>query len=184
MADATQRLSQLETGLAEVRAELTRTETDLRSARGRMEAAIDALVALEPKRLELEQERDRMRAELTAARAAAQAAQQRAREMALQVESRRSSHASLSLTLTRVEKQLEELTARRDELAAQLADGQAPLAGLEVQLEHALQVRSQIESELQAAKIASDELDALLRDREAQRAAIELKVETARGRDG
>ena len=72
-------MSQLETGLADVRAELARTETDLRAARGRMEAAIDALASLEPKRLELEQERERMRAELAAARAAAQAAQQRAR---------------------------------------------------------------------------------------------------------
>jgi chromosome segregation protein len=179
-ADAAHRSGQLETGLAEVRTELARTETDLRSARGRMEAAIDGLVSLEPKRLELEQERDRMRAELTAARAAAQAAQQRAREMALQVESRRSSHASLSVTLTRVEKQLEELSARRDELAAQLAHGEAPLEGLAAQLEQALQVRSQIEGELQAAKIASDELDALLRDREAQRAEIERKVESAR----
>ncbi len=63
-ADAARRLSQLETGLADVRAELARTETDLRAARGRMEAAIDALAALEPQRMELEQERDRMRAEL------------------------------------------------------------------------------------------------------------------------
>ena len=62
-ADAARRLAQLETGLADVRAELERTETDLRAARGRMETAIDALAALEPQRIELEEERDRMRAE-------------------------------------------------------------------------------------------------------------------------
>jgi chromosome segregation protein len=179
-ADATRRLSQLETGLADVRGELTRTEADLLAARGRMESSIDALVALEPKRLELEQQRDRMRAELTAARAAAQAVQQRAREMALQVESRRSSHASLNVTLARVEKQLQELIERRDELAGQLAHGEAPLTALQAQLEQALQARAQIESELQAARIASDELDALLRERELQRAAVEQQVESAR----
>ncbi|MGB6354327.1 MAG: chromosome segregation protein SMC, partial [Steroidobacteraceae bacterium] len=38
-ADAARRLAQLETGLADVRAELARTDTDLRAARGRMEGA-------------------------------------------------------------------------------------------------------------------------------------------------
>ena len=173
-------MSQLETGLADVRAELARTDTDLQAARGRMETAIDVLAALEPKQMELEQERERMRSELAAARAAAQAAQQRARELALQVESRRSSHASLSTTLARVEKQLQDLVARRDDLARQLADGEAPLAALLATLERALEVRAQIEAELQAARIASDELDALLRDRETRRASIDERVESAR----
>ncbi|MGO8857356.1 MAG: chromosome segregation protein SMC [Steroidobacteraceae bacterium] len=179
-ADAARRLSQLETGLADVRAELERTETDLRAARGRMETAIEALAALEPKRLALEQERERLRAQQGAARTAAQAVQQVARDLALQVESRRSSHASLVSTLERVEKQLEGLELRRDELAAQLAAGEAPLAALQEQIESALQIRAQIESELHAAKIASDELDAVLRDREAHQATIEERVEVAR----
>lgn len=180
-ADAARRLSQLESGLADVRSELERSETDLRAARSRMETAIDALAALEPERVELEQERDRMRAELGAARAAAASAQQLARELALQVESRRSSHASLTTALLRVEKQLEGLELRRDELAAQLSDGEAPLAALQAQLEQALQIRAQIDGELQAARIATDELDASLRDREARRGAVEGRVEAARG---
>ena len=178
--DAAQRLGQLETGLADVRADLTHADTDLRAARGRMETAIDALVALEPNRLELEQERERMRAELTAARAAAQTAQQRARELALQVESRRSSHAALSGTLARVEKQLQDLALRRDELAQELRGGDAPLAALLASLDQALKERAQVEDELKAARIASEELDALLRNREAERAEVEQRVESAR----
>ena len=179
-SETARRLTQLETGLADVRAELARTDTELKAARGRMETAIGVLAALEPKQKELEQERERMRSELAAARAAAQAAQQRARELALQVESRRSSHASLSTTLARVEKQLQDLVARRDDLTRQLADGEAPLAALLATLERALEVRAQIEAELQAARIASDELDALLRDRETRRASIDERVESAR----
>ena len=137
-ADTARRLSQLETALADVRAELERAQTDLRSARGRMETAIDALTALEPQRVELESERERLRAEQGAARAAAQAAQQRARELALQVESRRTSHASLETTLARLEKQLQDLTQRRDDLERKLKDGEAPLAALHQELEHAL----------------------------------------------
>jgi chromosome segregation protein len=179
-ADAVRRLKQLETSLADVRAELVTTETQLRTSRSRMETAIEALVALEPKRLELEQERERLRGEQSAARAAAQSAQSAARSLGLQVESRRSSHASLTTTLSRVEAQLATLTVRRDELAAQLADGEQPLAQLQAQLEAALTVRAQIEGELHAAKLASDELDALLRERESGRGALEQRVEAAR----
>ena len=117
-ADAVRRLGQLETGLADVRAELDRTETDLRAARARMETAIDVLAALEPQRVELESERERMRGEQNAARAAAQSTRQHARELALQVESRRTSHASLETTLVRLDKQLEDLATAPRRIAA------------------------------------------------------------------
>ena len=164
-----------------MRTELERAETDLRAARGRMEAALDGLAALEPKRVDLEEQRDRMRGELAAARAAAQAAQQLARELALQVQSRHSSHSSLTTALSRIEKQLEGLETRRNELASQLAEGEAPLLSSQAQLEQSLRIRAEIEAELQAAKIASDELEAQLRDRESARFAVEQQVETARG---
>jgi chromosome segregation protein len=179
-ADSARRVAQLETSLADVRAELLRTETELRASRARMETAIETLTALEPKRRELEQERERLRAEQNAARTAAQTAQQAARALGLQVESRRSSHASLTTSLTRVDKQLEALELRRNELAAQREAGEQPLADLQEQIESALTVRAQIEAELHAAKLASDELDALLRDREAGRTVVEGRLEAAR----
>ncbi|MEP6546739.1 MAG: chromosome segregation protein SMC [Gammaproteobacteria bacterium] len=178
--DAARRLSQLETGLADVRTELERTEADLRAARGRMETAIDALAELEPKRIDLEEQRDRMRAEVAAARAAALAAQQQARELALQVESRRSSHSSLTTALSRIETQLVALQTRRNELAKQLSEGEEPLAAAQIQLEQALRIRSEIEAELHAARIASEELDAELRERDSGRAAVEQRVEASR----
>ena len=178
--DAARRMAQLETGLVDVRTELERTETDLRAARGRMEAAIDQLAALEPQRIALEQEREALRAEAGAARAAALAAQQVARELAVQVESRRSSHNSLTTTLSRIEVQLDGLVQRRNTLESQLAEGEAPLAAAQVQLEAALRVRAEIDAELQAARIANDELDAHLRERDSGRLAIEQRVEAAR----
>jgi chromosome segregation protein len=65
-------------------------------------------------------------------------------------------------------------------LATQLADGEAPLAEAEAQLERELRQRAGIEGELQAARIACDELDAVLREHEAARFAVEQQVETAR----
>jgi chromosome segregation protein len=152
----------------------------LRSARARMETAIDALAALEPQRIELENERERLRAEQTAARATAQSTQQHARELALQVESRRTSHAALEATLARLDKQHGDLLQRRDELQRQLAADEAPLAALAAELERALNARMQVESELHAARVASEELDALLRERESEKAGLDERVEAAR----
>jgi chromosome segregation protein len=178
--DAARRMSQLETGLADVQAELERTDTDLRAARGRMEAAIEKLAALEPQRIALEREREALRAQVGTARAAALSAQQFARELALQVESRRSAHTSLTTTLSRIEKQLEGLETRRNELASQLAEGEAPLVAAQSQLEQALIVRTEIDAELQAARIASDELDSLLRERGVAAEQAEQRVDAAR----
>ena len=180
LADAARRVAQLDTGLADVGAELDAAQTELRAARSRMEIAIEAMAALEPDRLTLQSERDRLRDLQSAARTAAQTAQQFARSLALQVESRRSAHGSLTGTLSRVEKQLEALQVRRDELAGQVESGEAPLLGLQTELDEALGLRAQVEGELHAAKIAADELDAVLRDRELRRGAIERNVETTR----
>lgn len=178
--DSERRLTELASGLADVKAELDRTESELRAARARMETAINALAALEPQRLQLEQDRDRLRADQNAARVTATGAQQAARDLALQVESRRSSHASLSSTSVRVQHQLESFVQRRDELAQQLAAGDAPFNSLQGSLQQALQIRATVEGELHAAKFASDELDAVLRDQDEHRGSMEQRVEAAR----
>jgi len=178
--DAARRLEQLESELADVRVELSRSDTELRASRARMETAIDALAALEPQRMDLEQDRERMRTELGEARNAATAAQQHARDLAVQVESRRSSHTALITTVGRLEKQLEDLHARRLELLGQIAEGEAPLAEAQAQLERELRRRAEVEAELRAARIASDELDGVLREHDATRYAVEQRLEAAR----
>jgi chromosome segregation protein len=179
-ADAERRLAQLETELGDVVSDLAGSDADLRASRARMETAIDALAALEPQRIELEQSRERMRAELAAARTAATTAQQQARELALQVESRRSSHSALTTTISRIEQQLEALKMRQQEVADQLLQSEAPLVSAQQQLEQFLQRRAQVEGELQAARIASDELESQLRERDSLRSEAEQRVEAAR----
>jgi chromosome segregation protein len=178
--DLDRRRSQLDSSLIDATSELQRTAAELRAARGRVQTAIDALAALEGQRIGLEQERERLRGEQQEVRLASQNAQQVARELAVQVESRRSSHASLASTLTRIEAQLGGVTQRRDELAAQLGDGDAPLTLLQGELDAALRMRIEVEAQLQAAKVAGEELDARLRDRDAAREGIERRVDAAR----
>jgi chromosome segregation protein len=179
-AEAARRMAQLEEGLGDVRTELERSESDVRAARARMETAIDHLAGLEPQRIHLEQERERMRGDLGVARTASGQTRQQARELAVQVESRRSSHTALTTTLSRVEQQLAGLQTRRAELSSQLAEGEAPLAAAEAQLDTALQQRANVENELSAARLASDEQDAILRERDGTRLSAEHQVDAAR----
>jgi len=146
-ADLERRRGQLDDSLVDAAAELQRIEAELRAARGRMQTAIDTLAALEAQRLDLEQERERLSGEQQAARQALQRAQDTARELAVQVESRRSSHASLATTLTRIEAQLGGLRQRRDELATQLGEGDAPLHLLQGELDASLRVRNNVKDE-------------------------------------
>lgn len=178
--DLERRRNQLNTSLVDLAAELQRAEVELRAARGRMQGAIEVLAALEPARLGHEQDRDRLRAGQQAARLAAQQAQQAARELALQVESRRSSHASLTQTLARIEAQMAGVAQRRDELAVQLADGDAPLNQLQAELDTALAARLRVDSELQAARVAAEELDTRLREQDSARDTIVQRVDAAR----
>jgi chromosome segregation protein len=179
--DAARRLSQLETGLADVRTELERTETDLRAARGRMETAIDTLAALEPQRIDLEEQRDRMRAEVAAARATALGAQQLARELALQVESRRSSHSSLTTALSRIEAQLDGFGGAAQRTGEAVGGGRGA-AGRSADPARAgiARARGNRGRAAGGARIVSDELDTELRERDAGRSGLEQRVEASR----
>ena len=166
-ADATRRSSAIETALADVRAELERTQAELREARGRMEIAIEALAALEPQRMELERERERLRtragrrADRRAGGAASGARSGLAGGVAPLVARLAHHHAGARREAARGAGAAPRRTWPRSSPTARRRS-----AALHEQIEAALQVRAQIEIELQAAKIASDELDALLRDRE------------------
>ena len=179
--DAARRVAEMTTQLADIQAEITQADEQLHAARSRMQSSIEILASLAPKGAELESERDRLREALNAARAAAQSAQQLSRNLAVQLESRRSAHSSLINTLARIEQQLLASVQRRDDLAAQLAGGEAPLQQLQVELDQALAQRLNVESELRAARISVEELEAVLRERDSVRMDAERRLEETRG---
>jgi chromosome segregation protein len=194
-ADSHAGVIEREETLRDIRVQVAALAEDVRQLEQRLEATRERARGHEDRRDRLQAdvnhlhreyvdrkaERERMRAELGAARAAASAAQLKARELALQVESRRSSHSALTTTVSRIEQQLQALTSRREEVAQQLAQSEAPLASALEQLEQALRRRADVEGELQAARAACEELENRLRERDAARLAAEEQVELARG---
>jgi chromosome segregation protein len=135
---------------------------------------------LEERRVALEAEREVLRDRLIAAREAAQAARTAASEAAIRVESRRTSHQSLLAGLARLDSQVSQFEARRQDLDAQLASGEESEARLKATLEEALQRRVAVETEFSAARHAMEEVDANLRGLDERRLTAEAAVEAAR----
>jgi len=155
-------------------------EEAIRSARGRLEAALGNMHELETRRGVLEGERDSLREALSAARARTQQDQAAARDVAIQLESRRSAQSSTLAGLERMKSQVEQLGGRKSELEAQLESSVAPLAEMETALERALAQRLSIEGELREARVALEAAEAELRSLDERRLASEEAVEQAR----
>ena len=138
------------------------------------------MAEFETARVELEQEREELRQNLSFKRSQAQTDRDGAQEVAIKVESKRSALQSISAGLERLRHQLEQLKQRRDELTRQLADGEAPLQALATTLEEALQKRVEVEQELTAARTSVEDAEGRMRTLDQRRVDAEAAVDVAR----
>ena len=175
-----QRMQQLAFEMTEVEGALEAANAGSRAARGRLEEAVNAMGELEQRRIALEAEREVLRGRLVEARETAQTARTAASEAAIRVESRRTSHQSLIAGLERLDAQVGQFEARRQDLDTQLASGEEGEARLKATLEEALQRRIAVETEFSAARHKMEEVDANLRGLDERRLAAEATVEAAR----
>jgi chromosome segregation protein len=177
---ATERLARLGTEVVELATEIAAAEEETRAARQRLAAALELMQSHEQRRHALGAERERRREVLLAARAQASIDRDAAQEAAIAVESRRSSLASLHTSLDRIRGQLEQLGARRAELARQLTGGAEPLAEQQRQLEALLATRLEGERSLATARAAVEAADADFRRLDEARVAADAGVEAGR----
>ena len=168
-----ERLVQLASEAHDLGEELARTAAELAAARRRLDEGLERLQQLEARKPVLEGNREDIRAELAAARAAAQERQSATRDLAIQFESRRSAQVSVLAAHARVRTQLDQLTARKDDLSRELADSEAPLLELEQRREALLESRISVETDLARARENMETADANLRTQEEHRIACE-----------
>ncbi len=174
------RMQQLAAELAELSDALEVAGAGNRSARGRLEEAVDAMADLEERRRALETERDALRQSLAGARERAEQDRNAAREVAIRFESRRTAHASLLAGIQRLDGQIAQFEARRADLESQLGEGESAEAGVKEVLEQALARRLAVEGELAAARRELEALDAELRDLDERRMVAQTAVQDAR----
>ena len=180
VAESTSRGERLQQHASELGRERAATE----EARGRAAAQLAAALAQQGELAAAAQaltvERDAQRAALAAARTQAQATQLNARDLHVQVESRRSTESSVTVGVTRMSEQREQLVKRRGELDSELASGDEPILKTQARLNDTLALRVTVEAELAVARRALEEADATLREFDEQRLGAEQRVQAAR----
>jgi chromosome segregation protein len=174
------RRQRIEAETAEHAREIEATQEGLGRAGETLEQGLTVGSDLNLRREELEGERELRREALAGARARAQAAQVAARDLIIRIESRRSTEASVRVSLGRMVEQRAQLEQHRESLDAELAGGDAPILELDARLNQLLGQRLEVEAELGAARRALDEADAALRALDEQRVLAERRVGEAR----
>jgi chromosome segregation protein len=174
------RRQRIDSQIAEQGPEIEATQEGLARAGETLEQGLAVGTDLNLRREELEGERDMRREALAAARARAQSAQVAARDLLIRIESRRSTEASVRVSLGRMVEQRAQLEQSREMLEAELAGGDAPILELEARLNEALAARLEVEAELGGARRALEEADAALRALDEQRVLAERRVTEAR----
>jgi chromosome segregation protein len=174
------RRQRIEAETAEHAREITATQEGLGRAEATLEQGLAVGSDLNVRREELEGERDIRREALAGARARAQAAQVAARDLLIRVESRRSTEASVRVSLGRMVEQRAQLEGHREALEAELAGGDAPILELEARLNESLARRLEVEAELAGARRAMEETDTALRALDEERVLAERRVGEAR----
>ncbi len=175
-----QRVARVIEEAAQLDADISRGEADAEVCRSRLASAQEGLGALRLRAPDLESERGALGERLAAARERHAAETAAAQQAVIKVESQRSTLAALRTSLDRASEQSRQLQERRVDLERQLADGEAPFAGLERALQEYLEQRLAVERELGDARRAVEEADAEVRELEVGRQKAEGAAETAR----
>ena len=174
------RVVRLADEMAQVESDLARDQSDAAGCRARLDAGLERQRSLAELGAALEGERDALRAALSSARERHGAATGSAQQVAIRVESQRSTLATLRTSLERASEQSRQLEARRVDLERQLAEGEAPFADLERQLQGFLEQRLAVERELGEARRVVEDAEAGVRELDAERQKAEAVADSAR----
>lgn len=160
--------------------QISEAESSVEVAQRKLYQALEISETMASKRTELEQQRDQLRQQVNEVRQQNAAKRQGYHQLALKSESMRSRQQGLVQGQQRIDEQLQNITARRDELTEALSDNEMPLQEQQQKLALQLQERVAAETQLAAARNALQEIDAGLRGREKKRHESEQQVQQHR----
>ena len=163
------RLAALDVELSQISQSMESGQGEVREARGRLEIATERMGDLEAQRHVLENERRQFTEQRETARLSAREARDAAHQLALALEAQRTRVNALNQSLSRLRAQQGQLASRRDELAAQLQDGDAPIHTLDGERQLMLEQRLVAEKDLAAARANLDGIEQELRGYEHKR---------------
>ncbi|MFO0394833.1 MAG: chromosome segregation protein SMC, partial [Lysobacteraceae bacterium] len=163
------RMATLDRELAQIATSMESAQVEVREARGRLEIATERMGDLEAQRMTLENERRIFTEQRETARMSAREARESAHQLALALEAQRTRVNALNQSLSRLRGQQAQLASRRDELAAQLQDGDSPIHTLDGERQLLLEQRVIAEKDLATARANLDGIEQELRGYEHKR---------------
>ena len=166
LENARNRIARIDAELAQLDEALEVHKEQAAEARIRIEDALGRMGNLESTRQTLDNERRYLTDKREAARTAAREARDAAHALALTLESQRVQAVALAQALERMGGQRGQLDSRLGDLAAQLAEGDAPVQALEAERQAALEERLRADRELAQARSLLEGIDAELRQHE------------------
>ncbi|ODU49942.1 MAG: chromosome segregation protein SMC, partial [Lysobacteraceae bacterium SCN 69-48] len=166
LENARNRIARIDAELAQLGEALEANKEQAAEARIRIEDALGRMGNLESTRQTLDNERRYLSDKREAARTAAREARDAAHALALTLESQRVQAVALAQALERMGGQRGQLDSRLGDLAAQMAEGDAPVQALEAERQAALEERVRADRELAQARSALEGIDAELRQHE------------------
>ena len=165
------------TGISE---QLDAENSQVHTARAKLEEGLELMGGFEDERHTLEAERSRIASNLESARLGAREARERAHQLELGVQAKKSALASLELAITRITASIQALDARKSTLAVQLEQSSAPLEGLQDSLQVALAQRVIVDKRIGEARVRVDDCIETLRKLDHERQRAEQQTETLR----
>ncbi len=172
-----QRQQQLNSDLAEARAQFDSEQTTLVAARSELAAAIEQMADDGRERDQLLAQRDQYRQNLQNARDLSREARDGAHRSDVRAQNLRTQIDTLASTINRVEQQVAQLEQRAGELGNQLPDAEDPDAELQEQLEALLARRVDAEAALSSARQKVAEHEHAMREQEQLKAAAEQRLQ-------
>jgi chromosome segregation protein len=169
LESAQTRLARIDAELAQLGQTVAESQQRTGEARAALERSVARMGELESERQQLDGQRRSLTEQRDAARNAVRDVRDLAHQLALTLETKRTQIAALTQALGRMGTQRVQLDARKDELAAQLSDGDAPIRTLESERQAYLDQRVLVEKDLAAARSGVEGVEAELRRYEQQR---------------
>lgn len=176
-----QRQQQLNSDLAEARAQFDSEQTTLVAARSELAVAIEQMAEDGQERDQLLAQRDEYRQNLQNARDLSREAREGAHRSDVRAQNLRTQIETVASTINRLEQQVAQLEQRANELGNQLPDADDPDAELQEQLETLLARRVDAETALAAARQTVAEREHAMREQEQLKAAAEQRIQAVHG---
>jgi len=177
---ADDRLEKIQDEIDQLESQVVANTQERRSLAQTIDRESATLAELETQKASLIRSRDQYRESLASARANWQESHEESHGVALQLESLSSQRASLDQAIRRSDIQIDHIRQRFHELEKTLAELNAPLAGMQANLESRLNDRVEAEKQLGECRNAVQELEQALRTSEQQRLEAEQKIQTLR----